>query len=316
MSAPQHLALTCPQCGGTLPRQAAWRMVACPYCRSVVTRAARVVQRVAFQQALARAAAMPATGERLDLDGVAYGLQSAWGGTTDAALWRGYRAGAAAAQVMVLMAEPGDLALLQHGRQLIALQASAGPGAAYYSQRLPQVERHGTGSFRGRPVQALVLRRPPGYWGSLAQVSAHHSQGLQDVRHAVWLWRRVLDVLGWLHQQGWTHGDLLPAHWLIHPADHGVLLMGWASARRGGDRARDLMQSAWALRQALAPAGDGAPAMAPGLPPGLSHLLRRASEDPDWCARHSAAQVDQQLVAAAAQAFGPARFIPFNPERA
>ncbi|MBT9525301.1 MAG: protein kinase family protein, partial [Rhizobacter sp.] len=47
-------ALTCPQCGGALPRQALWRMVACPYCRAMVTRSASVVERAPYQAAYQR----------------------------------------------------------------------------------------------------------------------------------------------------------------------------------------------------------------------------------------------------------------------
>src|ERR1700712_2865027 len=44
-------ALSCPQCGGPLPRQALWRMVACPQCRAMVTRSSRVVERKTFHDA-------------------------------------------------------------------------------------------------------------------------------------------------------------------------------------------------------------------------------------------------------------------------
>lgn len=50
----EFTALTCPQCGGALPRQALWRMVACPYCRAMVTRSASVVERAPYQAAYQR----------------------------------------------------------------------------------------------------------------------------------------------------------------------------------------------------------------------------------------------------------------------
>ena len=54
-------------------------------------------------------------------------------------------------------------------------------------------------------------------------------------------------------------------------------------------------------------------AIAATMPAPLAALLRRASEDADWCARHGAAGIDQALKTAAVAAFGPARFIHFTP---
>jgi uncharacterized protein YbaR (Trm112 family) len=58
-------ALSCPQCGGPLPRQALWRMVACPQCRAMVTRSPRVVVRETFHEAWLRSQAVDGGTDRL-----------------------------------------------------------------------------------------------------------------------------------------------------------------------------------------------------------------------------------------------------------
>ena len=57
-----------------------------------------------------------------------------------------------------------------------------------------------------------------------------------DPRDAAWMWRRLLTGLGWAHRAGLVHGAVLPEHVLIHPAEHGVVLVDWCYAVRTGNR--------------------------------------------------------------------------------
>lgn len=206
---------------------------------------------------------------------------------------------------------------------LARLQALDTPTAAYYSQRLPRVIASGmANTARGRATNgtALVLRHPAGYWGSLADVRRNYPAGI-DARHAVWIWRRLLDILGFVHGAGWTHGDIHPEHLLVHPRNHGILLIGWAAARDNGGRSaigHDLRQAAWAIRMLLGQAGkengdEHAPAIPASVPPPLATLLRATSEDVACCDGLDAAGLDRELVQAAASAFGPPKFIDFHP---
>lgn len=51
-----------------------------------------------------------------------------------------------------------------------------------------------------------------------------------DPRDAAWIWRRLLTALGWAHRAGVTHGAVLPEHVLIHPEEHGLVLVDWCYA--------------------------------------------------------------------------------------
>ncbi|MET0855722.1 MAG: protein kinase family protein [Telluria sp.] len=213
-------------------------------------------------------------------------------------------------------ARPGRL--LRESEVLAQLQDDSAAGAAYFTQRLPQAVAFGVGHEPGGcSSEVLVLRHPTGYWGSLAAARANYPRGI-DARHAVWMWRRTLDVLAYAHAEGWAHGNLHPGHLLVHPGDHGVLIIGWADAQRAdaghAGFGRDLQQTAWSMRALLATDdGDGAPSIPDSVPSPLAALLRRASEDRAWCSATGAQGLHDELVAAAATSFGTPRFIEFSP---
>ncbi len=111
---------------------------------------------------------------------------------------------------------------------LAELQALKITGAAYFTQRLPQVVTAGT--TEGSPGYerfALVRRHVAGYWGSLADVRGNAPTGIA-AHHVVWIWRRARATLGFIHDAGWTHGDVSPQHLLLQPRDHGALLIDWS----------------------------------------------------------------------------------------
>lgn len=280
-------ALTCPQCGAALPRQARWRMLACPFCTAVVGRGPQPVTRARFRAAWLRTRAadgLPLAGER-------YRLLHPLGGGQHAEVWLAERLGNARERVTLKLAWPqGEAALRREAATLQALHALDGERAAFFRRHIPRVRA--AGESEGR--MALALSPAQGCWGSLQD--AADLPALREPRHLVWLWGRVLEQLDFLHAQGFTHGDLRAVHWLIHPGDHGVQLCGWAAAGQGGDPRRDLLQSAATLREAFARAPLPTP-------------LRRLLDDPNPATAHA---LRERLREAAREAFGPPRFIPFT----
>lgn len=314
-------ALSCPQCGGALPRQAYWRMVTCPYCQAQVTLAEDLVHAEDFHRAWLRAQNI-ATAPALCIGAQKFRLIAPLGGGETAEVFLAERQHILPERVIIKLARPGApaSALAEEYQTLKRLQALDGAGAAYFSQRLPQAVLSGQcldASHAGR--FALVLRHPVGYWGSLASVLQYQPSGI-DPRHVVWIWRRVLDMLGFIHPLGWMHGRINPEHLLVHPRDHGILLIGWRAAHpnthpradAAQQIAQDLMHTAWSMRSLLT--GDlQSPGVGPHTPAPLAKLLEQASEDAGWCLRQSAAGIDQALRQAAREAFGPPRFLEFIP---
>jgi hypothetical protein len=93
-----------------------------------------------------------------------------------------------------------------------------------YAPRLIETFRHrdhATGTVRCGNVTELAAG-----FHSLAEVRAAHPDGL-DPRDGAWMWRRLLVALGYAHRAGVIHGAVLPEHVLIHPRDHGLVLVDW-----------------------------------------------------------------------------------------
>lgn len=73
-------------------------------------------------------------------------------------------------------------------------------------------------------VTVNILKTPAGLY-SLREV--HQVKGNLDPRDFVWIYRRLLKVLGFLHHMvGLVHGAVNLDHVLIHP-DHGLTLIDW-----------------------------------------------------------------------------------------
>jgi serine/threonine protein kinase len=48
--------------------------------------------------------------------------------------------------------------------------------------------------------------------------------------HVVWIGRRLLSVVGFAHREGLLHGNIEPAHIIVRPRDHRVVLVDWCYA--------------------------------------------------------------------------------------
>jgi len=64
---------------------------------------------------------------------------------------------------------------------------------------------------------------------SLEEVRDAYPKGV-DARDMAWIWRRVLMALGFAHTNKVIHGSVIPPHIMIHPEEHGVVLVDWSYA--------------------------------------------------------------------------------------
>ena len=273
-----------------------------------------MVMRDSFRQALVRARqGHEAPGSDLRCGGENYRLIQVLGSGEVSQVYLARRIGVQPF-LATLKTSSAPAAAARYAREaevLRELQASqSGAASVYAAQRLPEVIAQGPVEGSASK-QALVLRHPIGYWGSLAALSERFSQGV-DPRHAVWIWRRILDVLHFVHAQGWAHGDVRPEHALVHAEDHGVRLIGWASAKKDAtekDQTTDLLRCARVVRVLVC--GSGGSGVIPhGVPAGLAELLTRSSEDESFCQTHGAEGLDALLRSAAQAAFGAPSFLP------
>jgi hypothetical protein len=191
---------------------------------------------------------------------------------------------------------PGDLD--QQWEALEALHASTSQGAPHFTLRLPPLVARGDA--------AIVFRPLPGHDTTLAELPAAFPAGL-DPRHAVWIWRRLLELLGWVHRSGWTHGAIAPSHVVIDPREHGAILVGWSRAAHlsAAGATADLAMAAQTVLATLGALGIGTRAAL-----ATEQLLTA-------CARGDLPSSDgwqmKELVAEAARHdFGPPQFVPLD----
>ena len=121
---------------------------------------------------------------------------------------------------------------------LAGLAAGTPAGFGAYFPVLLRTERR-PDPRTGAERRANVLAGLPGFV-TLGQVRRAYPAGL-DPRDAAWMWRRLLSGLGAAHRAGLVHGAVLPEHVLIHPGQHGLVLVDWcysgppgAAAARAG----------------------------------------------------------------------------------
>lgn len=93
-----------------------------------------------------------------------------------------------------------------------------------YVPRLVESFRH-RDAATGAQRQVNVIAALDGFH-SLAEVGRAYPDGV-DPRDAAWMWRRLLVGLGFAHRAGVLHGAVLPDHVLIHPEEHGLVLVDW-----------------------------------------------------------------------------------------
>jgi hypothetical protein len=132
------------------------------------------------------------------------------------------------------VAEDGDL-LRAEWALLGALHASTITGAAHFLGRLARPVAFGLVDT-DRPRVAAVYGWKSGFVHTLTQVGDQHTTGVPGPV-MVWLLKRLLELLGFVHRAGFVHGAVTPDHILVHPRDHGATLVGWTSAVRHDGRA-------------------------------------------------------------------------------
>jgi hypothetical protein len=103
-----------------------------------------------------------------------------------------------------------------------------------YFPRLVQVQRV-CDPRSGAERHGNVIDKLAGFH-SLADVRSAFPGGV-DARDVAWMWRRLLVAIGAAHRAGVIHGAVLPEHVLIHPGEHGLVLVDWCYSTRGPTRA-------------------------------------------------------------------------------
>ncbi|WP_330179883.1 J domain-containing protein [Nocardia sp. NBC_01503] len=101
----------------------------------------------------------------------------------------------------------------------------------YFPQLVDAVDHRDLDTGAHRTVN--VLNALNDGFVTLEQVRAEYPDGL-DPRDYAWMHRRLLRCVSGAALAGWAHTAISPANVLIHPRQHGVVLVGWSFATRPG----------------------------------------------------------------------------------
>jgi hypothetical protein len=283
--------IECPRCGAPLPSDALdGALAVCPYCDGAAVSDPRVVYAAKFERALAR------EGEGdLRVCGVPYAIERTLGSGTSCDVFAARRCRPPSERV-VLKVRRGIAPFDREVRTLGELSSSDAPGTEHFRTRLPQIVDHGVRESDGAPV--LVFRHASGFEHTAVDLRARFGDAL-DPRHGAWIFRRILELLAWVHASGFVHGAIGPEHVVINARDHGAMLVGWSRAERADRAHEDVAQAARAVGAVLG--GAATPNLA-------AMLIRFATRGGD------ATEAERECVAAARRDFGPSRFVPLRLE--
>jgi hypothetical protein len=121
--------------------------------------------------------------------------------------------------------DPADNDLMRREATALArLRDAVAPAWLAYFPRLVETQRRDD-IRSGIRRHANLIGQLSGF-RSLAEVRAAFPAGI-DPRDAAWMWRRLLVAVGAAHRAGVIHGAVLPEHVMIHPGEHGLVLVDW-----------------------------------------------------------------------------------------
>ncbi|WP_329087009.1 lipopolysaccharide kinase InaA family protein [Streptosporangium sp. NBC_01469] len=113
-------------------------------------------------------------------------------------------------------------------REAESLETIARDGDPLLLPYVPRVVESFRHRSEGIERQANVISRVPDGFLSLEEVQRRRP--VLDVRDAAWIWRRLLVVVGAAHRAGVVHGAVFGHHVLVHPLDHGLVLVDWSQS--------------------------------------------------------------------------------------
>lgn len=219
---------TCPHCGASLPITRFASIVVCKFCQSSVRIDPAFVAAKKFHDAWAEWNAAPAGGVRSFSVAGSHWIEEqllASGEISDVYLTKRARWPTELALLKVLRNSADEPLFEREAEVLNRLHERAGANGVVLGTRVPE------------PVAAqrnmAVYRWAGGFTHTFEMVRRIHQGGIPPVS-AIWVWRRILEVLAVLREYHLVHGAILPNHLLIENGEHGVRIVGFSCADAAG----------------------------------------------------------------------------------
>ena len=331
-------AIMCPQCNAPLAPHPFARSIVCSYCGATVRLDESSVSAAIFHEAF-RVWNSPQSyqiSSWVSVGNSHWGIDQciAHGEISDVYTGRRARWPTELVILKLLRDRQDSKQFENEWESLQMLHRSEARGADTFTTLLPQPVAHGdlsAGQYAGRGVS--IFRRESGFRHTLDDVIRAYPQGIPP-RASIWVWRRILEVLSFIHASGMVHGAVLPPHLLVQENEHGMRLVGYGRAGRKGEkllavtpgfesfypqpeRSRktltaqlDLAVSARCIAAVLG--GDPATASLPAaVPAPLADIVQRIARiDPAGTPGEDAWTIREELGVIADKVFGAPQFIP------
>ena len=331
-------ALMCPQCNAPLKPSRFARTVVCSYCGATINLEESIISAERFHQAfrLWNAPQSYSFASWLSLGDDHWAVADLLGSGDICDVYSGQRARWPTELVVLkVLRDRKNITQLDNEWDVLqTLQKSAARGADMFTRLLPEPVMRGNisaGTFDGRRVN--IFRWAAGFHHTFDAVQRAYPQGIPP-RASIWVWRRILEVLSFIHSSGLVHGAVLPPHLLVQKNEHGVRLVGYGCAGYAAKKIQfmadgyssfypagirigstltpqlDVLMSARCIVAILG--GNPADAYLPAeVPAPLAVLIRRvALGNPASSGVENAWQIREELGALADSVFGAPQFTP------
>lgn len=229
-------ALICPQCKAPLTAHRFAKSAVCSFCGTTVFLEDSNITSEQFHEAFRfwNAPETYALSSWISLGNRNWVLekQIARGESSDVYTGRLARWPTELVVIKILQKAENERFLDNEWESLHQLKRSHVTGADVFTRMIPQpvaFGKAGAGSFSGAKI--LVLRWESGFHHTFEEVCRHYPEGI-PARASIWVWRRILETLAFLHSSGYVHGAVVPEHLLVQRNEHGVRLVGYGRSGR------------------------------------------------------------------------------------
>lgn len=137
--------------------------------------------------------------------------------------------------LLKVVSDPEDNDLLDREAEILReLWSSPVEGTGHFTRYLPRLVA-GTQMSDGRAVNVLASGEGTfDKYVSLDEIIRAYPNGYpkNPARHMIWQAKRLLEVLSWVHRNGFVHGGVLPPQIMYREKDHAGMLCNWCYATR------------------------------------------------------------------------------------
>jgi len=329
-------ALICPQCNSPLTAHPLARSTVCAYCGTTVILVEEAISVQQFHDAFS-AWNMPlryGINNWCAIDDRYWAIENLIGQGEYFDVYAGRLARWPSELVVIkILRDENAISLYENEWESInSLMKSQVNGSEFYTTLLPQPVLHGriaTGTFIGK--MANIYRWQSGFKNNLLEVKQVYPHGVEP-RQIIWVWRRILEMLNFIHLSGYVHGNVELSNLLIQENEHGIRLVAFAHAGKANEslksnldgiwhklngqkyatRQMDLIMSAKCMVELLG--GDREKGNLPSrVPTPLANIVTRLAAADEISARdENAWQIREELGRIADQVYGPPIFCPIS----